>query len=580
MQDLLTWRATGRINDGSVKRPRALTKQEWPPNYDSIYRWRIQMLQRLNSDPSLVAASKKYYSTRPVEFIMDWMDTYDPRNAQRKWMPFVLFEKQVQLVEFLQGLSNDQQSGLIEKARDMGATWVCCAYSIWRWLFIPNDAIGWGSRKESLVDKLGEPDSLFEKMRLLLKRLPPCFHPIGFNAARHSTFMKLTNPENGAIISGESGDNIGRGGRKSCFFKDEAAHYERPEKIEAALGDNTNVQIDISSVNGLGNVFHRRAENATVWQPGAVIPSGHVRKLVMDWRDHPLKTQEWYDTRKAKYEREGMADVFAQEVDRNYSAAVANTVIPMDWITAAIDAHIHVPYIAQAYAEMQAMQTTYWMAGLDVGDSDDGDRNGFSIREWIIWRHAEHWVARDPGITARQAIIACKPYSGRIQCMYDCIGVGSGVKTEYNRLTLDEGVIKQQDIPFVPWNAGSGVLRPFDRIIPDDDESPKNKDFFDNLKAQAWWSLRGRFYKTWKAVKEGVVYPVDELISIDGTMPLLDMICKELAQPTRGQSSRLKMIINKNPAGTKSPNIADSGVEMYFPVPYEENLAVVGSYGH
>ena len=51
--------------------------------------------------------------------------------------------------------------------------------------------------------------------------------------------MRIVNPQTGASITGESGDNIGRGGRKLCYFKDESAWYERPEKIEAALADNT-----------------------------------------------------------------------------------------------------------------------------------------------------------------------------------------------------------------------------------------------------------------------------------------------------------------------------------------------------
>jgi hypothetical protein len=56
------------------------------------------------------------------------------------------------------------------------------------------------------------------------------------------------------ILICEAGDNIGRGGRTLVYFKDESAHYEHPDLIEAALGDNTNVQIDISSVNGLGKL--------------------------------------------------------------------------------------------------------------------------------------------------------------------------------------------------------------------------------------------------------------------------------------------------------------------------------------
>ena len=577
MQSIINWREAAATTKFASLRPRVHDRNEWPPDYGAIWQWRLDTVKKLEADAEFLAASKTYYSTRPQDFIMDWMDTYDPRRPVNKWIPFVFFPKQAELVDFFEGLDHDQESGLIEKCRDMGATWDACGYSVWRWLFIPNDAVGWGSRKEALVDKLGDADSIFEKMRLLLKRLPAVFMPKDFNWSRNATFMKLINPENGSIVSGEAGDNIGRGGRKSMYFLDEAAHVERPEKIEAALGDNTNVRIDISSVNGLGNVFHRRAEHAVTWQPGKLFAKGFVRKFVMDWRDHPLKTQEWYDTRRAKYEREGMLHVFAQEVDRNYSAAVSNTVIPYEWIRAAVDAHIHVPYIAA----VALYNLGRWTAGLDVGDSEDGDRNALTLREWIIWRSCEEWVAKDTGVTARNALVACRPYAKRIQMMYDCIGVGSGVKAEYNRLTTGpERIIDPRDIPFVPWHAGSGVLQPYERIIQDDDESIINKDFFDNLKAQAWWSIRTRFYKTYKAVTEGIIYPVDELISLDSRMPLLETLCKELAQPTRGQSTRLKMIINKKPEGTKSPNLADSGIQAFFPVPDNLTEAQTGTYGH
>jgi phage terminase large subunit len=131
---------------------------------------------------------------------------------------------------------------------------------VWLWLYWPGAAVGWGSRKEQLVDKIGDPDSIFEKMRIIIRNCPGSCCPPGFDADDHMPYMKIVNPETGATITGEAGDNIGRGGRKLIYFKDESAHYERPEKIEAALADNTNVQIDISSVNGLGNVFHRRRE--------------------------------------------------------------------------------------------------------------------------------------------------------------------------------------------------------------------------------------------------------------------------------------------------------------------------------
>lgn len=553
-------------------KPRALEHHEWPPDYRGVYAWRMRQVAALRSDPALVTSAKAYYSTRPGEFIMHWMDTFDPRNPVQKWMPFIFFSRQMELVQFLHELRNTSQSGLIEKCRDAGATWVSCAYSVWSLLFIHNDAIGWGSRKESLVDKLGDADSIFEKMRLLLQRLPDVFKPVGWNPRTCASYMKIVNPENGANISGEAGDNIGRGGRKSMYFKDESAWYARPELIEAALGDNTNVQVDISSVNGVGNVFHRRRESGVLWtpDPDEPLPRGPTRIFIIDWRDHPAKTQEWYDERKAKFTAEGMAHIFAQEVDRDYSSSVSNTIIALEWVDAAVDAHLTIPYLAAD------LPPDVWGAGLDIADDGD-DRNAMALRQWIILRSVEEWGERDPGVTTRRAYAACRDHLP-MKVQYDCIGLGAAVKSEYNRW-VDEGLINQSQFRFVPWNAGSKVINPYERVIPDDDMSPLNRNMFGNFKAQAWWSLRTRFYKTWRAVNEGVVYPAEELISLDSSIPLLQQLKKELIQPTKGESSSLQMIVNKKPNGTKSPNLADAVVQCMFPAPDDTGTVLTGTYG-
>jgi phage terminase large subunit len=552
-------------------KPHALTHDQWPPNYKGAYVWRMKSLDALRRDPDLLASAKAYYRQNKAEFVMHWVDTYNPRKQGVKWVPFIFFERQAEFFEFLAGLDRDQENGLVEKARDMGATWAAAAYSVACWLFEGDDATGWGSRKQELVDKLGDADSIFEKMRLIVRRLPDVWLPHGFKARDHATFMKLINPENGASVTGESGDNIGRGGRKSRYFKDESAHYERPEKIEAALGDNTNVQIDISSVNGLGNVFHRRRESGVDWSPGKPIEAGQVRVFVFDWRHHPEKTQEWYDARKAKAEREGMQHVFAQEVDRNYSAAIANTIIAYEWLQACVDAHLKLDCFKGVPVP------NVHMAGLDVAD-EGIDRNALALRKWVILTKIEEWGERDTGVTMRRAAAALRGIKG-ITLEYDSIGVGSGVKAEYNRL-VEQKILTREDLNLVAWNAGAEVVNPFERLIPDDDESLLNKDFFYNMKAQAWWSVRTRVYKTWRAVTCGDIYPVDELISFDsaGLGPMLHTLLKELAQPTKGEGTNLRTLINKKPEGTKSPNLADAVVMAYFPAPDPGGVAYVGGY--
>lgn len=525
------------------------------------------MIRRFRSDRSLLEAAHAFYATHPVEWICHWCNTYDPRKETMKHIPFALFRRQAEFIEFLEELRQTNQNGLVEKCRDVGASWLACAYSTWTLRYVPGDATGWGSRKEDLVDKNGVMDSLFEKMRYLVRQLPPEFRPDTKQA-----FMRIVNSDNGASIVGESGDNIGRGGRTSRYFKDESAFYERPEKIEASLGDNTKVQIDISTVNGLGNVFHRRREAGEVWHPDHKTPSGVTRVFIFDWRDHPEKTQEWYDERKAKSEREGMQHVFAQEVDRNYSAAVENTIISAEWIEAAIDAHLTIP-------AFRTYQSDEWMAGLDVAD-EGGDKNALALRNGVILRAVEEWGERDPGVTTRRLLSGLRE-NGRkgLSIQYDCIGIGSAIKAEFNSL-IERGEVTYSDYQMVPWHAGSSVVEPFAHVVQDDDESPLNRDFFYNMKAQAWWALRTRFYKTWRARTMGDVYPVEELISLDGSMPQIHDVRKQLAQPTRRNSAgSLKLVVDKKPQGTKSPNIADAIVQAYFPAPETGSTVDIGSYG-
>ena len=318
--------------------PSTATTESWPPNYVEAFAWKQRQALKLKTSPATLYGAKEFYRTRPVEFINHWAITYDPRLASGDLpakLPFILFQRQADLVAFLMACLRGEENGLVEKCRDAGATWVCCAFSVWLWLFWPGAAVGWGSRKEQLVDRIGDADSIFEKMRIIVRGLPRQFWPAGFRPDDHMTYMRLINPENDASITGEAGDNIGRGGRKLIYFKDESAHYERPEKIEAALADNTRVQIDISSVNGLGNVFHRRREAGVEWITGPVT-KGKTNVFVFDWRDHPAKDLAWYETRRKKAQADGLLHVFTQEVDRNYAAAVENVIIPAEWVKAAI----------------------------------------------------------------------------------------------------------------------------------------------------------------------------------------------------------------------------------------------------
>ena len=522
----------------------------------------------MRDNPVLWIGAKEFYSQRTpeacIDFIEHWCITYDPRNAGGDIptkLPFVLFDRQVDFVEFIVTLILEQVDGLVEKCRDMGATWLCAAISVWIWLYWPDAAIGWGSRKEALVDKIGDPKSIFDKIRMIIWMLPREMWPEGFSPRTHMTFMEIVNPENGSTITGESGDGIGRGGRTLVYFKDESAHYERPELIEASVSENTRVAIDISSVNGVGNVFHRRRQSGLEWEPGQKMVKDRANVFVMDWRDHPMKTQEWFDQRKAKFENDGLPHIFAQEVERNYSASIEGIVIKPEWVEACIGAKEKLLALGQNSAAR--MDDGGWIAAMDVAD-EGLDTNALGARKGVELKEVHEWPDRDPASAARQAIGMCGG-TGKIEMHYDCIGVGAGVKGEANRLKQDK--LWPTNIKLVPWNAAHGPINPLGRVIEGDEESPMNDDFYANLKAQGWWELGKRAWRTWRAVTQGVRYEPEELMSIspDLPAPILRKIREELSQPVAKKNTKLKMIIDKKPENTKSPNIGDTIMMVYWP---------------
>jgi len=539
-----------------------------PPSYNEIFAERDEEILSIEKEPVLIQGIKSFYSDPDniIAFIEDWGVTIDPRNATSTkpvTMPFILFERQKEFIRFVISCLQDQECGLTEKSRDMGATWLCVAISVWIWLYMPGASVGWGSRKELLVDRIGDLDSIFEKMRRYIEMLPPFLLPEGFDSKKHTGYMKIVNPENGASITGEAGDEIGRGGRKAIFFKDESSFYEHPESIEAALGDNTRVQIDISSVNNTATLFNRRRKSGEIWTPDKEIDPGMVRVFIFDWRDHPAKTQEWYERRRAKYEREGLLHIFAREVDRDASASTENILIPAIWVNAAIDAHKHF----EGWDENEGRSS----AGLDVAD-EGGDQNSYAEEKSNILRYLESWSYGDTGETTRK-VVAIARIRGCKKIYYDSIGVGSGVKSESNRL-VDAGVLKPNEIVFIKWNAGAGVLDPDEPIFEDEDEDENvalNKDFYENLNAQAAWNLRLKFERTYQAVVKNIKHDIDDLISISSDIDELEELKEELSQPTYKHNPRTgKIMLNKKPDGSKSPNRFDAVKQVFWPITEEK----------
>lgn len=140
-------------------------------------------------------------------------------------------------------------------------------------------------------------------------------------------------------------------------------------------------------------------------------------------------------------------------------------------------------------------------------------------------------------------------------------GLGAGVRGDAAQINEARRVAGQ---PEVTVGAFRGSAAPYD---PDGEMVPGrlNKDFFANMKAQAWWSLRQRFERTYRAVVRGIEVDPDEIISISPDLLELAQLLAELSQPTYSINGSGKVLVDKKPDGAQSPNLSDAVMIAYNP---------------
>lgn len=221
----------------------------------------------------------------PVHFANNWLWTFDPREQPAN-LPFQLWACQEELLRWIEERYQSREGGLIEKSRDMGASWVFVAWFLHSWIFKDGFFGRLGSRKEELVDDSTE-ESLFGKLRYALHRLPRFLMPKGYTPKKHATFLLLRNPDNDNKLVGESANqDFGRGGRSSATLLDESASIPKSESVLASISQNSNCVFHLSSPKGKNNAFYRLKHKTTI----------PVKTL--HWSQDPRKDEAWYEKQK------------------------------------------------------------------------------------------------------------------------------------------------------------------------------------------------------------------------------------------------------------------------------------------
>lgn len=229
-------------------------------------------------------------------------------------------------------------------------------------------------------------------------------------------------------------------------------------------------------------------------------------------------------------------------------------IIRRSWVRAAIDAHRRLGLEAVGARRV----------GFDVADSG-ADLNACVVAHGFVCVAVDEWKAFEDELLKSAGRVHAVARDHGASITYDSIGVGAFAGAHFQALNHELGA----GVGWDGFNAGSGVVNPEASIDPRDPNAKANKDFYANLKAQAWWEVARRFRNTFNYVERGVVCAPDEMIAIDSGVAQIDRLIDELCTPRRDfdAAGRAKVESKKDLArrDVRSPNLADAFIMAFAP---------------
>ena len=282
--------------------------------------------------------------------------------------------------------------------------------------------------------------------------------------------------------------------------------------------------------------FNPRLISDFIWQKFIVNPPKNSMIRHINYDENPylsntmLKTIE--ETREQDFERYEHIYMGKPLSDDE------NVVIKRSWVEAAID--FHLKYDGEMKGQV--------VLGYDVADSG-ADKNAVTVCNGSIVTECYEWQGGENELkkSADKVRHAALKLGGRI--IYDSIGVGAHTGSTLQGAGFND---------FAGFNAGGKVQRPTRKY-----NGVKQKEYFSNVKAQAWWLVADRLRNTYDfLVNNNTNYHADDLISISSDIPNIESLVSELTTPRRDfdKAGRVK-VESKDDLKKRdimSPNKADA----------------------
>lgn len=231
-------------------------------------------------------------------------------------------------------------------------------------------------------------------------------------------------------------------------------------------------------------------------------------------------------------------------------------IIKRSWLNSCVDAHLKLGIEPKGEK----------IIGYDAAD-DGQDKNAFVCKHGTLINKVHQWKAKEDELFKSSKIVRNEAKKSGSKVIYDSVGLGAGTGSnikEMNHLEKERDSNAVQ-VQYESFNSGGAIVNQEQEY----EDGVKNKDFFSNVKAQAWKMVADRARNTHNAVTKGAQFKEDEIISISSECDFIEQLLTELSTPRREYDGAGRFRVEQKATlakrGIKSPNLADAFVMCFAP---------------
>jgi phage terminase large subunit len=267
---------------------------------------------------------------------------------------------------------------------------------------------------------------------------------------------------------------------------------------------------------------------------------------VVNWRDNPWWNDEQEQLRKWDFENQTRAK-YDWIWEGKFLDTVDDAIILAEWFDACIDAHLKLGFKARGKK----------VVAHDPSDTG-GDAKGYAYRHGMVFFDVCTKETGDVNAGLDWATDRAINHEAEV-FTWDCDGLGAALRKDISKNFTGKNIDQ------VTFKGSHGVDNPDSTYEPTIDNAAqpvKNKELFKNKRAQYYWNLRDRVYKTFRAVTLDEYIDPDELISFSSGIKQIQQLRSEVCRiPRKWNGAGVIQIVSKpemKTMGIQSPNMSDS----------------------